>query len=69
MYYLQSRYYDPIVGRFISVDSLVSTGQGLLGYNMYAYCLNNPVNLLDFDGEAGEWWANIKKTATNIKYI
>ena len=46
-YYLQSRYYDPSVGRFISADVLLSTGQGVLGHNAYAYCLNNPVNMGD----------------------
>ena len=40
MYYLQSRYYDPEMGRFISADGLVSTGQGLLGNNMFTYCGN-----------------------------
>ena len=44
-YYLQSRYYNPEVGRFISSDVLLSTGQGVLGHNAYAYCLNNPVNM------------------------
>ena len=43
LYYLQTRYYDPEVGRFINSDILVSTGQGLLGNNMFAYCRNNPV--------------------------
>ena len=43
LYYLQSRYYNPQWGRFLNADGLVSTGQGLLGYNMYAYCNNNPV--------------------------
>ena len=37
-YYLQSRYYDPIVRRFLNADSYGSTGQGILGYNMFAYC-------------------------------
>ena len=46
-YYLQSRYYNPEVGRFISSDVLLSTGQGVLGHNAYAYCLNNPVNMSD----------------------
>ena len=36
-YYLQSRYYDPTTGRFISADVLLSTGQGVLGHNCYAY--------------------------------
>ena len=33
-YYLQSRSYDPELGRFLNADILVSTGQGLLGNNM-----------------------------------
>ena len=36
-YYCRSRYFDPSTGRFISPDALMSTGQGVLGYNMYAY--------------------------------
>jgi len=36
-YYLQSRYYDPTTGRFISSDVLLSTGQGVLGHNAYYY--------------------------------
>ena len=49
-YYLQSRYYNPELGRFISADVYLSTGQGVLGHNAYAYCLNNPVNCLDSAG-------------------
>ena len=51
LYYLQSRYYDPFYGRFINADSYLSTGTGLLGYNMYAYCNNNPVMYADPTGE------------------
>lgn len=49
-YYLKSRYYDPVVCRFLNSDSLASTGQGFLGYNMFAYCENNPVNSQDGNG-------------------
>ena len=52
-YYLNSRYYDPSTGRFINADGYVSTGQDLTGYNMYAYCGNNPVNRTD---PIGQFW-------------
>ena len=38
------------MGRFLNADALVSTGQGTLGNNMFAYCLNNPVVLVDPSG-------------------
>ena len=50
LYYLQSRYYNPKTGRFINADSYASTGQGLLGNNMFAYCNNNPANYFDSCG-------------------
>ena len=37
-------------GRFINADVFVSTGQGILGNNMFAYCNNNPINLSDHSG-------------------
>ena len=48
---MQTRYYDSNTGRFISSDGYVSTGQGILGCNMYAYCNNNPVMYADYSGE------------------
>ena len=51
MYYLQSRYYDSKICRFINADGYASTGQGLTGNNMFAYCGNNPVNRVDPTGE------------------
>ena len=51
-YYLQSRYYDPEIGRFINADSYASTdATGLLSTNMFAYCENDPVNKSDPTGE------------------
>ena len=53
-YYLQSRYYDPELGRFINADALVSTGKGILGNNMFAYCRSNPVRRRDVRGTVEE---------------
>ena len=51
-YYLESRYYDPATGRFINPDSHVNANGDLIGYNMYAYCSNNPVIYVDPTGES-----------------
>ena len=56
LYYLQSRYYNPEIGRFINADALVATGQGTLGNNMSSYCLNNPVNGCDPCGTCLHRW-------------
>ena len=50
-YYLQSRYYDPVMHRFINADSFASTGAGILGCNMFAYCNNNPIIYSDTTGQ------------------
>ena len=49
LYYLQSRYYDPAVSRFINGDALVSAGS-LLGNNIFAYCGNEPISRVDPTG-------------------
>ena len=49
-YYLQSRYYDPVICRFVNADGYASTGRGFLGQNMFAYCRNSPVIHVDFYG-------------------
>lgn len=52
-YYLQSRYYDPEICRFINADNLelLSTLSGTPGQlNLYAYCNNNPVMYSDPSG-------------------
>ena len=41
------------MGRFINADAFAATGQGLLGNNMFAYCLNNPENMVDVTGTCG----------------
>ncbi len=51
LYYLQTRYYDPEVGRFISQDSVeYADPEKINGINLYAYCGNNPVMNVDPTG-------------------
>ena len=54
-YYLQSRYYDPTTRRFLNVDSQLAGTAQVQGYNLFAYCLNNPVNFSDPTGHWPDW--------------
>ena len=51
LYYLQSRYYSPEIGRFISADAYAMTYETPIGANMFAYCGNNPVMNIDPTGD------------------
>ena len=52
-YYLQSRYYDPAIGRFINADSsnLLGANNDLASLNLFTYCGNNPISREDIGGE------------------
>ena len=55
-YYLQSRYYDPSICRFINSDTydyVDNTSQ--LGFNLFAYCGNNPIDFSDHNGHDFTW--------------
>lgn len=56
-YYLNSRYYDPQVKRFISPDNVnyLGANDDMSAFNLYAYCSNNPVMYVDPTGEIA-WW-------------
>ena len=51
-YYLQSRYYDPVTGRFLNADDTAYLGvtETTSGYNLFSYCENNVVNYCDYLG-------------------
>ena len=64
LYYLQSRYYDPDTGRFISSDGYISGASGTTkGYNLFVYCDNDPVNKSDDNGCWPKW---VKKAANAV---
>ena len=55
-YLTGTRYYDPEIGRFINADGEISdVGGNVLGYNLFAYCFNNPVNMDDPTGQWPKW--------------
>lgn len=65
LYYLNTRYYNPEWGRFISADVCIGMNNDHIGYNLYAYVSNNPINKSDPNGQGFLSWA--KKTMNNIK--
>ena len=56
-YYLQTRYYDPVHGRFLNADSPAYLGSNgdLVAYNLFLYCSNNPIMGTDYSGEAADF--------------
>lgn len=60
LYYLQSRYYDPVTGRFISADCQLNIGYAISGSNVYSYCYNNPIILVDSFGTRPDVSGNMR---------
>ena len=53
LYFLKTRYYDPEIGRFMTIDDLSYLDpDSINGLNLYAYCLNNPTKYIDPNGKA-----------------
>lgn len=50
-YYLRSRYYNPIWGRFLNADKYINANKDYLGHNLYAYASNDFVNNIDISGQ------------------
>ena len=62
--HMNGRVYDPTIGRFLSPDNYVPTGD-TQGFNRYSYCLNNPLKYVDPDGEL-PWLIPIIAGAINV---
>ena len=76
LYYLQTRYYNPHWGRFISADKYLNANADILGFNMFAYCGNNPILFTDLEGTSkwsdfwegiGDWFKEVGETFSKAK--
>ncbi|MEA1993091.1 MAG: RHS repeat-associated core domain-containing protein, partial [Euryarchaeota archaeon] len=62
LYYFGARYYDPLIGRFITTDPVKGDQMNPQTFNPYVYCLNNPLKYIDPAGERPlnwpeeDWW-------------
>lgn len=68
LYYLKTRYYNPKTQRFISADNRIGIPEKTLSYNKFLYAFNNPINLID---DEGDWpkLPKLKKIAENITKV
>ena len=55
LYFFGARYYNPVIGRFITPDTIVPRPDNPQEFNRYNYALNNPVNRIDPSGHKS-WW-------------
>lgn len=69
-YYLQTRYYDPTTGRFLNSDDIkyLGTTDCSIGFNLFSYCDNNPVNRSDVNGHSwiSDRFNDVKNAAKKI---
>ena len=69
LYYCNSRYYDPQIRRFINADDeavLTADLSSMTQHNLFAYCLNNPVNM---DDDGGQWPNWVKKAVAAVAVV
>jgi len=69
LYYLNARYYNAEWGRFINADAYGGNVGNLLSHNVFAYCMNNPVNMSDPSGNWPSFSGIIKAAKSVVKNI
>ena len=65
LYYLRSRYFNPVVVRFLNADNTKYVFSNSFSHNLYSYCSNSPIQCSDPDGNAFGWllWTAIEAVA------
>ena len=66
LYYYGARYYSPLIGRFITPDTIVQSPGNPQTFNRYSYVGNNPVNRIDPTGHKWSWGNFFKAVAIAI---
>ena len=70
LYYCNTRYYSPEIGRWISIDDVdYLDPEGISGLNLYCYCMNDPVNYSDGSGHMPEWLSTTLKIVGGVAII
>lgn len=75
LYYLNARYYDPENGRFISQDTKRESIDEPNTWHLYAYCANDPINMVDYNGHAAATFTYVMLgvlfiiTAVYVRYL
>jgi len=62
LYYYNARFYDPLIGRFISPDTIIPHPATPQSFNRYSYCLNNPQKYTDPYG----YWTKMIPISINL---
>ena len=70
LYYLRSRYYNPIIRKYLNADILLGK-QLPLQHNTYSYCVNSPITKVDEDGCAStsSLWTTLLTRIQNTRAI
>ncbi len=73
-YNYRARLYDPLLGRFISADSIVPEPGNLQAFNRYSYCVNNPLIYVDPSGhsfwdDVGDFFSNVGDSLSDPKVL
>jgi RHS repeat-associated protein len=69
LYNYKARLYDPVLGRFISPDSIVPEPGNAQSLNRYSYCLNNPLIYIDPSGHMNfftKLWRETSRVVTDV---
>jgi len=68
LYYYGSRYYDPVLGRFVQPDTIIPNRFDPQAYDRYAYARDNPMRYVDPSGHAPSQWADAMQPAIDSYY-